>query len=132
MLQYGDMRMVVAGILERDGRVLICQRTAQQWHPLQWEFPGGKVEDGETAAAALTRELNEELGITDVESEEITRYEFTYPGGKPILLVFLRVTRFTGEPRNVIFEDMRWEPRNRLATFDFLEGDRDFLRLLTA
>jgi hypothetical protein len=42
------------------------------------------------------------------------------------------VTRFTEEPRNLIFQDMRWEPRNRLATFDFLEGDRDFLRLLTA
>jgi 8-oxo-dGTP diphosphatase len=132
VLQYGDMRMVVAGILEREGLVLICRRTAQQSHPLQWEFPGGKVEDGETAAAALARELNEELGIDGVESEEITRYEFAYPGGKPILLVFLRVTRFTGEPRNLIFEDIRWEPRNRLATFDFLEGDRDFLRLLTA
>ena len=126
------MRMVVAGILERSGSILICRRTAQQSHPLQWEFPGGKVEDGETLAAALARELNEELGITDVESEEITRYEFTYPSGNPILLVFLRVTRFTGEPRNLIFEDMRWEPRNRLPTFDFLEGDRHFLRLLTA
>jgi 8-oxo-dGTP diphosphatase len=132
VLQYGDMRMVVAGILEREGLVLICRRTAQQSHPLQWEFPGGKVEDGETPEGALARELNEELGIGGVDSEEITRYEFAYPGGNPILLVFLRVTRFTEEPRNLIFQDMRWEPRNRLATFDFLEGDRDFLRLLTA
>lgn len=124
------MLQVVAGILERDGRILICQRTASQSHPLQWEFPGGKVEAGETSEAALARELTEELAITGVESEEIARYEFAYPGRSPILLIFLRVTRYTGEPQNLIFHEIRWEPPNRLATFDFLEGDRDFLRAL--
>jgi 8-oxo-dGTP diphosphatase len=124
------MLQVVAGILERDGRVLICRRTAEQSHPLKWEFPGGKVEDGETPQAALARELTEELAITGVESEEITRYEFAYPGKSPILLIFLRVTRFSGEPRNLIFQEIQWAAANRLTTFDFLEGDRDFLRAL--
>ena len=55
------MTTVVAGILERDGRILICQRKADQAHPLKWEFPGGKVEAGEEPEAALQRELNEEL-----------------------------------------------------------------------
>jgi 8-oxo-dGTP diphosphatase len=124
------MLEVVAAILEREGRILICQRTAQQSHPLKWEFPGGKIEPGESPSQALERELHEELGITAARSEEITRYEFTYPGKKPTLLIFLRVTQFEGEPRNLIFHDMRWEPSERLASFDFLEGDRDFLRIL--
>ncbi len=124
------MLQVVAGILEREGRILICQRTAAQSHPLQWEFPGGKVERGETPEAALARELFEELAIAGAESEEITRYEFAYPGKNPILLIFLRVTRYEGEPHNLIFQEIRWEPPNRLATFDFLEGDRDFLHAL--
>ena len=124
------MLEVVAAILEREGRILICQRTAQQSHPLKWEFPGGKIEPGESPAQALARELEEELGITAARSEEITRYEFTYPGKNPTLLIFLRVTHYEGEPQNLIFHDMRWEPASRLAVFDFLEGDRDFLRIL--
>ena len=121
------MLQVVAAILEREDRILICQRTARQSHPLKWEFPGGKIEAGESPAIALARELEEELGITAARSEEITRYEFTYPGKDPTLLIFLRVTHFEGEPRNLIFHDMRWEPAGRLAAFDFLEGDRDFI-----
>ena len=124
------MLEVVAAILKREGRILICQRTAQQSHPLKWEFPGGKVEPGESPAQALTRELEEELGITAARSEEITRYQFTYPGKNPTLLIFLRVTHYEGEPQNLIFHDMRWEPAARLSAFDFLEGDRDFVRSL--
>jgi len=130
VLQYGDMLQVVAAIIERDGRILICRRTRHQSHPLKWEFPGGKVERGETPDAALARELEEELGIRDAAGEEIMRYEYCYPGKAPIELIFSRVTRFVGEPRNRIFTDMRWEPRERLAAFDFVDGDRDFLRAL--
>jgi 8-oxo-dGTP diphosphatase len=124
------MVQVVAGILERDGRILICRRTPAQQHPLKWEFPGGKVEAGESPTAALARELEEELGIRAAASEEIARYEYEYPGKKPILLMFLRVTDFTGEPRNRIFHEMRWEPVECLGSFDFVEGDRRFLRIL--
>ena len=124
------MLEVVAAILEREGRILICQRTAQQSHPLKWEFPGGKVEPGESPAQALARELHEELGITGARCEEVTRYEFTYSGKNPTLLIFMRVTSYEGKPANLIFQEMRWEPANRLASFDFLEGDRDFIRAL--
>lgn len=124
------MVQVVAGILEREGQILICRRTARQSHALKWEFPGGKVEDGETPPAALARELEEELGIRGARGREIARYEFAYPGKKPILLFFFAVTEFAGEPENRIFEEMRWAPRKRLDSFDFLEGDRDFLRIL--
>lgn len=123
-----EMLQVVAGIIEREGRILICRRKAQQSHPLKWEFPGGKVERGETLPQALERELAEELDIHSITCEEMTRYEYTYPGKHPIRLVFYRVTEFEGEPRNMIFEDMRWEPRPDLAGFDFVEGDIQFLR----
>ncbi len=124
------MLQVVAGILERDGRVLICRRTAAQSHPLKWEFPGGKVEPGESAAEALARELEEELGVSGAAGEEITRYEYTYPGKNPILLLFFRVLRYQGEPQNRVFHEIRWEARERLAGFDFVEGDTEFLRML--
>ena len=122
------MLQVVAGIIEREGRILICRRKAQQTHPLKWEFPGGKVERNETLPQALERELAEELDIHSVSSEEIMRYEYTYPGKHPIRLVFFRVMEFEGEPRNLIFEEMRWVPRQNLAAFDFVEGDHQFLR----
>jgi len=122
------MLQVVAAIIEREGRILICRRQPGQSHPLKWEFPGGKVESGESPAQALDRELTEELDIRAVVAEEITRYEYTYPGKNPILLIFLRVREFVGEPRNLIFHEMRWEPPQNLPAFDFLEGDRDFIR----
>ncbi len=62
--------------------------------------------------------------------QEITRYEYCYPGRNPIVLIFYRVIRFEGEPQNRIFHDMRWEPAARLDAFDFLEGDTEFIRRL--
>jgi 8-oxo-dGTP diphosphatase len=121
------MTQVVAAILERDGQVLICRRRPDQPHPLKWEFPGGKVEPGETAAQALARELSEELDIRSAQGRELTRYEYAYLGKKPILLIFFRVERYEGDPKNLVFHEMRWEPPHKLASFDFLEGDRDFL-----
>jgi len=126
------MLEVVAGIIERQGRILICRRKAEQTHPLKWEFPGGKVEHGESLPQALARELQEELDITGVSCEEMTRYEYTYPGKHPIRLIFFRVTEFGGEPRNRIFEEMRWEPVQSLPAFEFVEGDVEFLRGLSA
>lgn len=122
------MLEVVAGILERDGRILVCRRKPVQTHPLKWEFPGGKVERNESLPQALERELAEELDIHSVTCEEITRYEYTYPGKHPIRLIFFRVTEFEGEPRNVVFEEMQWTPRQNLGSFDFVEGDLQFLR----
>jgi mutator protein MutT len=121
------MVQVVAAIVEREGRILICRRTPEQSHPLKWEFPGGKVEDGESPAGALARELEEELGIRGANGHEITRYEYAYPGKRPILLIFFRVEQFEGEPRNLIFHEIRWVPPQTLSEFDFLEGDLDFI-----
>lgn len=125
------MLQVVAALIERGGRVLIAQRKPEQWHALQWEFPGGKVEAGESPEAAVARELEEELGIQDAAGEEIARYSFSYPGRAAIELIFLRVRTWTGEPANRVFHDLQWEFPHRLSEYDFLEGDRDFLRTYT-
>jgi 8-oxo-dGTP diphosphatase len=122
------MIQVVAAILERDGRILVGQRQATQSHPLKWEFPGGKVEPGETPAQALARELEEELDIRDAAGTEVARYPYTYPGKKPIELIFFRLTDYRGEPRNVIFHDLRWTALAELPALDFVEGDIEFLR----
>lgn len=122
--------IVVAGIIEKDGRVLIGQRKKGQRHELKWEFPGGKVEPGETPRAALKRELEEELAIRAIIGREIVRYEYAYPRRRPVLLIFYRVRTFDGAPSNKVFEQIRWEPLKRLPDYDFLDGDIDFIRRL--
>ena len=126
------MTRVVAAVIEQEGRILICQRRRGQAHELKWEFPGGKVEPAESPEDALRRELREELDIDAALDSEITRYEFAYPGRSPILLIFFRVTKFTGVPRNLVFEQMAWTPAAALPDYDFLEGDVDFVKTLAA
>jgi len=121
------MRTVVAAIIERDGQVLIAQRKRSGRHPLKWEFPGGKLEPGESPRQAVARELAEELGIHALAEAEMARYEYQYPGREPILLLFYRVVDFSGEPKNLDFEQIAWTPRERLPDYDFLEGDAEFL-----
>jgi 8-oxo-dGTP diphosphatase len=124
------MTTVVAAVIERDGRILICQRRFDHAHPLKWEFPGGKVEPGELPADALRRELAEELAIEARIGSEITRYEYAYPGKKAILLIFYRVTEYSGDLRNQVFQQILWDEAGNLPEYDFLEGDVDFVRTL--
>jgi 8-oxo-dGTP diphosphatase len=118
---------VVAAVIESAGRVLIAQRKNSGPHALKWEFPGGKVEPGETPEAALARELEEELGIHAQVDGEIARYAYQYAGRAPILLIFFRVTNFAGEPRNLDFEQIQWATPEQLPGYDFLEGDAEFI-----
>ncbi len=130
MALSGKPGEVVVAVMERDGLVLICQRKPGGRHPLKWEFPGGKVEPGETNEAALARELQEELGVSAEVGPEITRYEYAYPGRPPVLLIFHRVRGWRGQPLNLAFAEIRWERPGRLPEYDFLEGDREFVRRL--
>lgn len=125
------MTTVVAAVIERGGRILIGQRKNFGQHPLKWEFPGGKVEPGETPEAATIRELEEELGIYARVEAERMRYQYQYPGRPPILLIFYRILEFEREPENRDFEQICWELPERLADYDFLEGDAEFIRSLT-
>jgi len=122
--------IVVAAVIEQQGRILVCQRKRGARHELKWEFPGGKVEHGEEPRAALVRELREELAIEAQIDREIVRYEHSYPGRDPILLIFYRVQNFKGTPANIVFETMEWSALQSLATYDFLDGDLDFVRRL--
>lgn len=122
--------MVVAALIRREGRLLICQRRGSDRHALKWEFPGGKVEPGETPRRALERELGEELRIRAKIGPEVVRYEYQYPKRVAILLIFHLVTEFEGEPVNAIFEQIRWETLSALPSYDFLDGDLDFVRRL--
>lgn len=124
------MTTVVAAVIERDGQVLIGQRPAGKRHALKWEFPGGKVEAGESPEIALRRELDEELGIQAAVGDRIADYEYAYPGREPIRLIFFAVREFAGALDNRVFEQIAWEARDRLPDYDFLEGDVDFVRAL--
>jgi 8-oxo-dGTP diphosphatase len=122
--------LVVAGVIERDGKILIAQRRRGGRHELKWEFPGGKVEPGEEPLAALERELREELAIEATIAEEIAREQVAYPGRTPIELIFYRVSDFQGEPQNLDFEQIVWARRDELESYDFLEGDLPFVTKL--
>lgn len=113
---------VVAGILSRGGRVLACQRRGDGAFPYKWEFPGGKIEAGEGAAAALGREFREELDLAVESAREVFRHVHGYADGTRVELAFFEV-RARGEPRNRVFRRIAWVPAHELDGLDFLEGD---------
>jgi len=123
---------VVAAVIERNGQILVGQRRKSDSHGLKWEFPGGKVERGEAPAAALARELEEELGIQARVGREIVRYSHEYPKKATILLIFFSVTEFSGEPQSLAFERIVWEAPAKLPEYDFLDGDVDFVKRLAS
>ena len=123
--------LVVAGLVAREGRVLITQRRADQALPLQWEFPGGKVEPGEAPAAALARELMEEIGVT-VEVGRIWDVLFhAYPAFDLVMLVYA-CRLVDGEPRAVEVADVAWVVPGELASWDILPADRPLVDRLVA
>ncbi len=122
--------MVVAGIIPRDGKVLICQRQRSDTRPLKWEFPGGKVTPEEPPRQALGRELKEELGIETRIGEKILSYNYHYQDGLHVHLAFYLITDYDSEPQNLNFTDMQWVSPDRLGQYDFLEGDHDLLEHL--
>jgi 8-oxo-dGTP diphosphatase len=121
------LKQVVAAVMLREGRVLICQRREDQGFALQWEFPGGKVEPGEELTAALVRELREELGIDAVVEHEIASVRHQYAEGLGVELHFFLVREFAGEIDNRIFREVRWEILTALDAGSFLEADREIV-----
>ncbi|HEX4771327.1 MAG TPA: (deoxy)nucleoside triphosphate pyrophosphohydrolase [Bryobacteraceae bacterium] len=118
------------GKAKSSGEILVGQRRRSDRHSLKWEFPGGKVEIGETPQQALARELQEELTIGAKIGCELARYEHDYSSGSRIHLLFFVVTEFEGNPEARVFEQIRWTPLEWLPQLDFLEGDIDFVRRL--
>jgi len=122
------MKRVVAAVIIQDGKVLVCQRTRHQTMPLKWEFPGGKIEEGEQPRDALRRELEEELGIDAKIGNEVSRVRHEYPGGGAVELRFFLVHEYRGKIENKIFRDVQWSLRSELLQYDFLEADLPLVR----
>ena len=130
MTRPGEVTEVVAALIEREGRLLICQRPQHKARGLLWEFPGGKVDPGEGPKEALIRECREELDVTlevgDLYREVTHRY--------PDLLVRLRLYHariVSGEPKNLEHADIRWALPNELGGYDFCPADTEIIARLS-
>jgi 8-oxo-dGTP diphosphatase len=123
---------VVAALIVRGGEILIGQLRPDQPMALQWEFPGGKIEAGESPELALARELDEELGIQATIGPLVTRIRHNYRHGGAVDLQFYAVHEFSGEIVNHIFHQLLWVRLEDLPTYDFLAADRGLIRDLAA
>ena len=117
---------VVAAVIRRADLVLITRRPDRPGLPGQWEFPGGKVEEGEEEPAALRRELAEELGCSAEVGELLLRHSHDYPELE-VELAFYRCALGPEVPRPIGVAEIAWAPRGALASYDFLEADRAVL-----
>ena len=131
------MKRVAVGIILRNGLVLACQRRSDARYPLKWEFPGGKLENGETPEACVVRELREELGIDAIVQGEFFRQEWTYDEGMEdskndgaFRVFYLLINHFTGTTVNHAFEQIRWVTPEELKRMDMLEGNQKAVDLL--
>jgi 8-oxo-dGTP diphosphatase len=126
------MKTVVAAVIERDDRrLLIGQRRRNDTSPLKWEFPGGKVRDGEPPEAALARELQEELGVTLVKSVELGRVRHQYAGTTDELEIrFFAAAIAESELVPRTFEQIAWALPKELGNYDFLAANRELIAQL--
>jgi 8-oxo-dGTP diphosphatase len=119
---------VVASLIEHDGRLLACQRRKGDSFALCWEFPGGKMRANETPAAALARELKEELGVAAEIGPELYRTRHQYQeSAEELELIFLAARVDPGAIRNLAFEQMRWVAPAGLPQLNFLPADRELI-----
>lgn len=128
---FSIMTRVAVGVIRKNGTILVCQRKKGSRYGLKWEFPGGKLEPGETLVECLQRELREELSI---EVEGIAKIEFQtahYDDGGTFEVMYCFVSKFHGEPVNNVFEQIRWVTLDELRTLDILEGNKTFVGQLT-
>ena len=126
------LRLVAAALIVRGDEILIGQRRPNQPMALKWEFPGGKIEAGESPQQALARELDEELGITATIGPFVTHIRHNYRHGGAVDLQFFAVREFTGEIVNHIYHQFRWVRLEELSSYEFLAADRELIRDLAA
>ena len=122
--------VVLAAIIEEDGRFLLSRRLAGTHLAGAWEFPGGKCEAGETHEGCLARELREELGVGAVVGRELLVTDHAYPE-RTVRLHFRRCT-LDGAPRAMLGQQLRWAARDELRSIEFPAADQAVVELLTA
>jgi 8-oxo-dGTP diphosphatase len=122
---------VAAAVLRDGARVLLTQRKADSEHAGLWEFPGGKVEDGEDPRAALVRELAEELGV-DADVGEVLELTFSASPTRPVVLMFFSAELRPGSaaPRALDVADWVWRNPEDVDPIDMPPGDRPMLQRL--
>jgi 8-oxo-dGTP diphosphatase len=125
-----DPILVVAGVIERDGRYLLARRLKGTHLAGLWEFPGGKCEANETLDACLARELVEELGVRATVGDDLCVTEHVYPE-RTVRLHFRRC-EIAGEPEARLGQELRWVTAAELGTLDLPDADRSLVALLQA
>jgi 8-oxo-dGTP diphosphatase len=127
------MLLVVAALVEQQGKLLVCQRRRGGPFELLWEFPGGKVLPGESPRAALARELQEELDVTAAIGSELYRTRHQYPEmPEPVEVIFFTAGVTAGEIRNRAFERIEWRAPDTLPELCFLAADRDLIERIAS
>ena len=123
-----EMRLlVVAGVVLREGPIMVCQRPGGVHNALKWEFPGGKLEPGESPEEALRRELMEELSIEVRVGRVADAVYCRYPD-RDVLLLFYMCEILRGEPVPVDCNAVEWAAPDQLPRYDFAEADRVFVQ----
>jgi 8-oxo-dGTP diphosphatase len=125
------LRVVAAVMYDAAGRVLIAQRPAGKWLAGKWEFPGGKLEEGESAEAGLARELAEELGVRLRGCRPLLSLRHDYPHAR-VELATLLVERYEGEPAGREGQALKWVRPEKLYSEDLLPADRPIVDRLQA
>jgi len=124
----GERRLVVAAVIrDAGGRYLVALRPAGRAMAGLWEFPGGTVEDGEHAEAALERELLEELGVEVAVGAPLT-FAWHREAGREILLLFYRVRLLAGEPHGREGQEVRWVTAAELTRLPTPPADAGLIR----
>lgn len=116
------MKIVTAAVLSQNGQYLLCQRGKNGPLALKWEFPGGKLEAGETPEACMVREIKEELGLDIEVTGHFCDTVYRYPAGE-ILLKAYRIQVIGGEMRLIVYQAAEWVRPERLLEYDLLPAD---------
>lgn len=121
-----ELVCVAVGILKREDKILIAKRPSDKPYSGYWEFPGGKIENDESAGEALARELKEELGVVVINAKPWFSYTHSYPD-KSVLLEIWLVTKFMGEPHGKENQELHWATYPELLALRLLEGNKTII-----
>lgn len=125
------MIVVSAGIVTRNGKIMLCQRKPEDRMGLKWEFPGGKLESGESPQRALERELREELAI-ETRTGRIYDVYHEVSGDWSLMLLFFRSEILSGEPRTIDCNAIEWVSPADLLRYDLAPADLEVARRLAS